>query len=161
METTGYVIKMAKRLIKTFPHIDKVLIKVDDTGVGGGVTDRLQEIIEDSDYPFEVEGVNNGSSSEDDFYDNLGTYLWGTLKELLEENMTSSINGEDPIIELPNDSSLIKELSTRKFKMTSRSRIRLESKENMKKRNVGSPDIADALALAFYEPDSKYKFIEY
>lgn len=161
METTGYVIKMAKRLIKTFPHIDKVLIKVDDTGVGGGVTDRLQEIIENSDYPFEVEGVNNGSSSEDDFYDNLGTYLWGTLKELLEENMTSSINGEDPIIELPNDRSLIKELSTRKFKMTSRSRIRLESKENMKKRNVGSPDIADALALAFYEPDSKYKFIEY
>jgi hypothetical protein len=65
--------------------------------------------------------------------------------------MTTNLNGGGPIIELPNDSSLIKELSTRKFKMTSRGRIRLESKDDMKKRNIGSPDIADALALAFYE----------
>lgn len=161
METTGYVIRLAKNLIKQFPQLDKIVIKVDDTGVGGGVTDRLEELIEDNKYPFEVYGVNNGSASEDEFYDNLGTQIWGVIKELLEENMTSNLNGEEAVIELPNDSSLIKELSTRKFKMTSRSRIRLESKDDMKKRNIGSPDIADALTLAFYEPDSKYKFIAY
>lgn len=161
METTGYVINMAKNLMSQYPSIDKVMIKVDDTGVGGGVTDRLEELIEDKHYPFEVFGVNNGSTSEDDFYDNLGTQLWGNIKEMLEENMTANLNGEQPVIELPSDSSLIKELSTRKFKMTSRSRIRLESKDDMKKRNIGSPDIADALALAFYEPPSHYQFIQF
>ncbi|EMF0528153.1 DEAD/DEAH box helicase family protein [Enterococcus hirae] len=161
METTGYVINMAKNLMSQYPSIDKVMIKVDDTGVGGGVTDRLEELIEDNHYPFEVFGVNNGATSEDDFYDNLGTQLWGNIKEMLEENMTANLNGEQPIIELPDDGSLIKELSTRKFKMTSRSRIRLESKDDMKKRNIGSPDIADALALAFYEPPSHYQFIQF
>ncbi|EMF0097120.1 DEAD/DEAH box helicase family protein, partial [Enterococcus hirae] len=77
METTGYVINMAKNLMSQYPSIDKVMIKVDDTGVGGGVTDRLEELIEDNHYPFEVFGVNNGATSEDDFYDNLGTQLWG------------------------------------------------------------------------------------
>ena len=67
METTGYVINMAKNLMSQYPSIDKVMIKVDDTGVGGGVTDRLEELIEDKHYPFEVFGVNNGSTSEDDF----------------------------------------------------------------------------------------------
>ncbi|MBL1228148.1 DEAD/DEAH box helicase family protein [Enterococcus sp. BWB1-3] len=155
MKTTGYVIKMAKDLMSKYPTLSKIIIKVDDTGVGGGVTDRLSEIVEDEKLPFEIIPVNNGSSATDDYYDNLGTQIWGNVKELLEENMTSNLNGGEPIIELPNNSALIKELSTRKFKLTSRGKIRLESKDDMKKRNVGSPDIADALTLAFYEPPSR------
>ncbi|MFM2490834.1 hypothetical protein ABW365_26175 [Enterococcus avium] len=151
MNTTGYVIDCAKKLMKKYPNLKKIRIKVDDTGVGGGVTDRLKEIVSDEKYPFEIIPVNNGESSTDEFYDNLGTQIWGNIREVLEENMTTNLNGGGPIIELPDDSSLIKELSTRKFKMTSRGRIRLESKDDMKKRNIGSPDIADALALAFYE----------
>lgn len=38
---------------------------------------------------------------------------------------------------------------------------KLEIKDDMKKRNIGSPDIADALALAFYEPPSHYQFIQF
>lgn len=152
MATTGYVIQKAKELLETYPNLTKVVIKVDDTGVGGGVTDRLEEVVYDEDLPFEIVPVNNGAAATDEYYDNLGTQLWGNVRELLEENLTSSINGEEPIIDLPNDSVLIKELSTRKFMITSRGKIRLESKKDMKKRNVGSPDIADALTLAFYEP---------
>lgn len=152
MKTTGYVIKKAKELLEAHPNLERIMIKVDDTGVGGGVTDRLEEIVYEEDLPFEIIPVNNGAAATDEYYDNLGTQLWGNVRELLEENLSTSINGEDPIIELPDDSGLIKELSTRKFVMTSRSKIRLESKKEMKKRNVGSPDIADALTLAFYEP---------
>lgn len=151
MDTTGYVIDRAKKLLVQYPNLKKIRIKVDDTGVGGGVTDRLREIVSEEKYPFEIVPVNNGESSSDDFYDNLGTQLWGNVREFLEENMTSNLNGGSPVIDLPNDPTLIKELSTRKFKMTSRGKIRLESKDDMKKRNIGSPDIADALALAFYE----------
>lgn len=155
MKTTGHVIRMAKKLMIDYPNIKKVVIKVDDTGVGGGVTDRLKELVKDDDLPFEIMPINNGESSKDDFYDNLGAQVWGHLRELLEENMTNHLNGKAPVIELPNKNQLIKELSTRKFVMTSSGKIRLESKKDMKKRNVGSPDIADACTLAYYEPPSK------
>lgn len=146
---------MAKKLMIDYPNIKKVIIKVDDTGVGGGVTDRLKELVKDDNLPFEIMPINNGESSKDDFYDNLGAQVWGHLRELLEENMTNHLNGKAPVIELPNKNQLIKELSTRKFAMTSSGKIRLESKKDMKKRNVGSPDIADACTLAYYEPSSK------
>ena len=38
--------------------------------------------------------------------------------------------------------------------MTSKGKIQLESKEEMKKRGLESPDTADSLSLAFYEPDT-------
>ncbi|MDE7249291.1 MAG: hypothetical protein K2N82_05260 [Lachnospiraceae bacterium] len=57
-------------------------------------------------------------------------------------------------IELPNDEEMIKQLSVRKYHMTSKGKIQLESKDDMKKRGIGSPDTADSLALALYEPDT-------
>jgi phage terminase large subunit len=151
-ETTGLVIAKAKELMKQFPHIQQVKIKVDDSGVGGGVTDQLNEIVWQEGLPFEVYGVINNAKAEDDHYENLGTEMWGIIRSLLEENMKAYLNGLEPIIELPDDEKLISQLSTRKFKMTSRGRIALERKEDMKKRGLDSPDRADATALAFYDP---------
>jgi hypothetical protein len=150
-ETTGIVIAKAKELIEQFPQIQQVKIKVDDSGVGGGVTDQLNEIVWQERLPFEVYGVINNGKAIDDHYENLGTEMWASIRSLLEENMKSYINGSEPIIELPNDNKLISQLSTRKFKMTSRGRIVLERKEDMKKRGLDSPDRADAVALAFYD----------
>lgn len=155
MKTTGQVLKRAKQLLAEFPSAKKVIIKVDDTGVGGGVTDRLNEVVTDEKLPFEIVPVNNGSSSTDEYYDNLGTQMWGELKELLEQNMTNHVQGKSAVIEFPNDQSLIKQLSVRKYIMTSRGKMRLESKQDMKKRGQDSPDIADALVLAYYEPPTK------
>lgn len=153
MTTTGQVLRLAKSLQEKY--MKKIKIKVDDTGVGGGVTDRLKEVITDERLPYEVIPVNNGSSATDDYYDNLGTQTWGHLKDLLEENMTNSIQGKEPVLQLLNDQTMIKQLSTRKYKITSKGKLRLESKDDMKKRGIGSPDIADACVLAFYEPPSR------
>ena len=74
-------------------------------------------------------------------YDDMSTYLWGTVKEklLLEE------------LHLPNDNDMVAQLSSRKYRLTSRGKMRLESKEEMKKRGIPSPDRADAVALSCYE----------
>ena len=48
---------------------------------------------------------------------------------------------------IPNDSDLIAQLSTRKFSVTSKSQIVLESKQLYKKRIKGSPDRADGAVL--------------
>ena len=48
---------------------------------------------------------------------------------------------------LPNDDELVAELAAPSYKYTSSGKIKIESKEEMKKRGIKSPDKADALAL--------------
>lgn len=152
MATSGNVLRMAQKLMDDFPKLRTVTIKVDDTGVGGGVTDRLKEVIREQRLPFTVVPVNNGSSSNDKYYHNVGSEQWGILKDLLEKNMSARIQGEPSVIELPKNDVLIKELSTRKYKISSSGKIQLERKEEMKKRGLASPDVADSVALAYYDP---------
>ena len=68
------------------------------------------------------------------------TYLWGTVKDklMLEE------------ISLENDNELVAQLTCRKYRLTSKGKVLLESKEEMKKRGLSSPDRADAVALSCY-----------
>lgn len=155
METAGNVLLCCKEYMKRFPHIKYCTIKVDDTGVGGGVTDRLNEVIKEERLPYRVIPVNNGESAKDDYYFNLGGQLWGVVKELLETNFSNTMQGkEDIAIELPYDDEMIKQLSVRRYHMTSKGKIQLESKKEMKERGIGSPDTADSLTLAMYEPDT-------
>ena len=48
---------------------------------------------------------------------------------------------------LPNDNDLVGQLSTRKYSMTDDAKIRVESKDAMKKRGMHSPDEADCILL--------------
>lgn len=156
METTGTIIATVKKFLVEYPHINRVKIKVDDDGIGGGVTDRLNEIINEEGLDWEVYPMKNGSAAtnaeDDEHYKNLGTELWARVKNLLQENMTEFLQGNDPIMQIPNDDKLISQLTTRKYKLDSRGRIMLEKKDDMKKRKLPSPDRADAVVLAFAEP---------
>ena len=53
-------------------------------------------------------------------------------------------------ISIPDDKELIKELSEIRYNYSSERKIKIEPKEEMKKRLGKSPDKADALALAFF-----------
>lgn len=150
MTTTGRIIQCCKDYLKLYPNIKKCIVKIDDTGVGGGVTDRLKEVIREEKLPIRVIAVNNGETADDDYYFNLGAELWGKLKEQLEENLSNVLQGQPGTLRLPANKEMIKQLSNRKYKISSKGKIQLESKDDMKKRGVGSPDIADAIALAGY-----------
>lgn len=154
METAGYVLMCCKEYMKLFPQLKNCIVKVDDSGVGGGVTDRLKEVVKAERLPIKVIPVNNGESATDEYYFNLGGQLWGHIKELLEVNFSNNMQGKEVEIELPNDAEMIKQLSVRKYHMTSKGKIQLESKDDMKKRGLGSPDVADSLALCLYEPNT-------
>lgn len=60
----------------------------------------------------------------------------------------------DELISIPYNAKLITDLSVMRFSFTSTGLIQLESKKDMQKRNVKSPDFYDALALAFFVPAS-------
>ena len=110
-----------------------VLIKVDDDGVGGGVTDKLRDM------GAKVLPVHNGGKPADaKRYTTCADEQWFTL----------------PIdrIDIPDDPDLMQELAGRQYRYTPDDRRKIESKADFKKRYGRSPDKADAMLLCFYSP---------
>ena len=107
-------------------------VAVDDTGVGGGVSDRLRELWA------KVIAVNFGGSPVDkDRFTSTADELWFLF----------------PISEadIPDDPDLMAELSGRQYGYDNKGRRKIESKDDYKKRNGKSPDRADALLLTFFD----------
>lgn len=110
------------------------LINVDCTGVGSGVADRLIEL----GYP--VQRVHFGSRAiKDEIYRDRRAEMYGELREWLEDLPAC----------LPDDDVLVGELTSVQYSYDSSRRVVLESKEQMGKRGIKSPDRADAVALTF------------
>ena len=121
---------------------------IDDTGLGGGVTDILRHEKEARDLNYlEVIPVNFGAAVPDkeaaQNYADISTWIWSVLRDRAQAG----------VLHLPNDAELIAQLSTRKYVFAGTPpKIKLESKDALKKRGLPSPDIADSVALALYEP---------
>jgi hypothetical protein len=109
-------------------------ILVDDGGLGAGVVDRMRQI---GRAPI---AVNFGTRSAVVKYANTRARLWGEMAEWLKHGV------------IPNDLQLKTDLSAPTFKFDAQHRVVLESKADMKKRGLKSPDAGDALALTFYAP---------
>jgi phage terminase large subunit len=135
----GLSVVEVENRIKEFADYDRTVpIKVDDTGVGGGVTDILKAD------GYNAIPINNGESAMDsDRYPNAISEMWFNLKDIL------------PTVQLINHSELKSELITREFDLDTKGRRCVESKEKYKKRFGKSPDLADALLLAFYKGNKK------
>ncbi|MBJ6360859.1 AAA family ATPase [Paenibacillus sp. GCM10012307] len=157
MVTAGWVIALARDMLRKHSSLRNVEIKVDDSGVGGGVTDRLNEVIREERLKgWRVTPINNGSKptrKEEEHYENRGTETWADLRDLLQESFSKHIQGQPVSLELPDDERLVTQLTQRKYRMTSKGKLALERKEDMKKRGLDSPDRADAVVLAFAQPE--------
>jgi len=136
--------KTAGRAVQLIREYAPRRIKIDDTGVGGGVVDRLNELVaEGIIHNCDICPMNFGGTGDDDYHNAVS--LWhGLLKDLLKA-------GE---CVLPDDEDLIAQLTTRKYGLNSKGRIVLEDKATMKKRGLPSPDRAEAVALAFAAPQT-------
>ena len=109
-------------------------IFVDAIGLGAGVADRLREL----GLPAYAINVSE-SPAMGDTYLNLRAELWYKAKGWLE--------GRD--VRLPRDDRLKSELTTLRYTYTSSGKVKIESKADLKKRGVASPDAADAFVLTF------------
>lgn len=124
-------------------------IAVDEIGIGAGVVDQLRAI-----YGNVVVGINsslrmdgeknelanfNIEKSTETVYYNLRAFMWGEMREWLKRSS------------IPVDYDLKSELTSIRYGYRGGSLL-LESKDDMKKRGVKSPNKADALALTFADP---------
>lgn len=157
MTTVGDIVMQYKRLINEYPNYKGVItVNIDDTGLGGGVTDRLEEVkTEEKLRRLEIVPVNFGSKppqdGSEDRYQDISTYMWATLKTLMENREVSIVNDEE----------LVAQLSVRKYSITSTGKIMLESKKTMKDRGIKSPDRGDAVVLSCFSQNKIYStFVE-
>jgi phage terminase large subunit len=110
-------------------------ISVDSIGLGAGVVDRLYELGIDG-----VEAVNVGLPARDSGrFANQRAELYWNLRERFR-------TGD---IAIPRDDALCAELAGIRYTHSSKGQIKIESKEEMKRRGQKSPDRADMLAMLF------------
>ena len=131
VQVVGQVKQHVAYLRKTL-GIGRVYVFVDEGGVGGGPVDILK-----SD-GFPVRGVNfSQSPDEKEKYPNKREEIWDRMSEWLKEGA------------IPDDRELKEDLVSPTYTFDTYGRKKLESKKDMKKRGLRSPDSADALALTF------------
>jgi hypothetical protein len=133
METVGHIRILAR-------HFKPAQIFVDEIGLGAGVKDRLEEL----GYP--VTGVNVAEAPAQDGqqFVRLRDELWGNMRVWLESRRGKLSDNEDL--------DLVSELTTPKFKITSDGKIKIESKDELKRRQKASPNRADACLMTFAQP---------
>lgn len=113
-------------------------IYVDSIGLGAGVYDRLNEL------ELPVVSVNVSEvAAMSDRYMRLRAELWYKAREWFEQ-MNKFIPSQ-----LPNLRQLIEELASVEQRIMSSGKVDIESKEQMKRRGVPSPNLADAFVLTF------------
>lgn len=114
--------------------VKPVAINVDVIGIGSGVVDRCREL------GLPVFGVNvSEAPSLSGGHLNLRAELWCAVRDWLVALDCK----------LPQDEMLTGELTVPRYKFNSSGKLQIESKEDMKRRGVKSPDRAEAFILTF------------
>lgn len=135
-EMVGHVMET----VEMYGGDKNTLIVVDEAGLGGGVVDPLIQ-----QYQFmNVRGISNSMRPR-----NKTKYEAWDDEQWLEVMPVFLREGK-----LPDDDVLLAQLTTRKYEFTGKTeqQRRLESKERMKKRGIGSPDRAEAVMMCLSRP---------
>lgn len=104
---------------------------IDATGIGAGVVARLKEL------GLNVTGIKWASKPIRDSFANLKAENYMNLQQAVRDGL---------LLE-PND--LWKELAVVKWKKDTSDKIKIKTKEEMRKEGIKSPNVADALALTY------------
>lgn len=138
-ETTGMFARIL--LQHGEASVADVAMSVDGDGVGAGVVDQLRQL------GLPVLEFRGGERAKDPsrFVNRRAEMFW-----LLREAIESGDVDLDPA-----DLDLAAQLGKLKWFTDGRGRIQVESKEDMRRRGVKSPDRADAAAMAFVTPSGR------
>lgn len=120
MQTADDIMELGLRLMEKYRFDKAVPIKIDDSGLGGGVTDRLRRVKREQPERFwwmDIIPVYFGQRIHHDFYYDSTTYMMSVVKNLLAPQTPDGVQKPVQLI-LPNDNDLVGQLSTRKYSMT-------------------------------------------
>lgn len=165
--------RTAWRAIEYAEEDGATLLKYDSVGVGQSTAGAIQD--SERKTAVAIEGLNGASSPTRRKYDdndkipanerflNLRAEMYWNLR-LRFQRTYEHVEGirpalEDEMISIPNDEELIVQLSQPTYATTSTGKIKVESKDDMRKRGVKSPDRADGLVYVFYAGKPKPQIV--
>jgi hypothetical protein len=136
--------KTVGRLANLIQEWNLEKVKIDVAGIGWGVAGRLREVLKERGSKCTVKGLNFASkSTQPKRFLNLRAEAWWNGRELSRNELWSLANLDD---------DAIGELTTPRYEIVDSSgKIKIEKKDEVRERLGRSPDIADALLLAFYD----------
>ena len=143
------VVTSKQDLVQTFEMLKNYLlfgdginvkkVGIDDSGLGGGLTDQIRhdkKLMHRIDL---VPLIAAAQANEPEKYLNQRAEMYWLLAQDVKE-----------ILRLQKCDESGSQLSSIKYKITPKSQIQIESKDDMKRRGMPSPDKADSLAMANY-----------
>lgn len=147
---------------------DKIkLLNYDQDGIGESVFGQIAT--SDREIYFKINGIKSGSSASDKLIEGEGKFgnekfrnkraeIWWDLrtrfKKTYEHVNEIKFYSANELISIPNDLELINQIASPKIKYSNVGKIGVESKDEMKRRGIKSPDRADALVYAFSDYDT-------
>ncbi len=143
MEIAGWIASIIRK-----ERPSKVCLDIG--GLGVGIYDRLVE----QGHGDVVTAINFGSKPVDPPpLDDTGKASGGPLNRRAEMWLNMKNVLQQGRFSIPDDDALHADLTSCGYKYDSSGRLVLESKQDMRKRGMPSPDSADAMALTFSEPE--------
>lgn len=145
METSGHVKSIFDSNPSSKSRYQQPIAVIDAIGVGTGVVDRLREQgIEVDAFMGSQKALNQDKTGELSFLNRRAEAWWG-LRDLLNPDFGAeiAIPGGDEFATLTGD------LVAPKYEQTSRGDIKIEEKDEIKKRLGRSPDEGDAVTMSF------------
>ena len=151
VEVAGRVldhIRMAEEIHVERGIKDRVRVKIDSIGVGWGVTGLLQTWRDEKRHGADIVPVNVAERAGDpERFHNQRAELWWNMRQLMQPKKDGAQE-----VKLNLDRRAIAQLCTPMYKADSSGRTQIEKKIEMKRRGQTSPDRAEAVLLALYEP---------
>ncbi len=134
----------AARVVEIAHRTQAREVRVDRIGVGAGFFVMLQDMLGPK---VRVVGVDmREAPTRPDKYHDLRSEYWYGFREMLQGGEVSLARYRDP-----EEDITLGQLMYPTYAPTSVGLIRVESKAEMRKRGLGSPDRAEAVILAFYD----------
>ena len=141
-------VQVAEKVMETVREFERLGLKpsglfVDMGGTGSGVHDILRHA------GFSPIGVDFGRLAHDQKKYHLRTdEIWGRMREAINDRLC--LPDEAGMTQTgERGSNLQNQLTNREYGHNLKEQIKIEKKSDMKRRGIGSPDVADALALTF------------
>ena len=148
-------------------------VNYDNIGVGAGVGSNLKQL--NAKYDYQAFTASNSPQNKDseykpnklnkDMFKNIKAQAWQSIADRFINTHNYVTRGEsfdmsDMIFiddRTDNVEKLIMELSSPREKKDGAGRMLVESKRDLKKRGVSSPNLADAFVMAFFHVEEKIK----
>jgi hypothetical protein len=140
---------ISRLILKAIRESGATAVKIDSIGVGAGVVGEMKNLKAAGVHDAKIYGVNVAEKAHDPVkFFNLRSQLWWECGRLAFQDRAVDVS------RMENADSTVAQLLETHYEHDLKGRVKVEPKDEIRKRIGRSPDNADAWLLAYYRPRS-------